>query len=455
MDASHSADVAAEIDALLFGDLTDRQAETAPATAEHSEAAQAEGPKYFIPPTEVPHPDAAGAETSSHLQVPSVELPHVETRKPAGDSIADARSPDVGLPPPLPSAAFAPPPQSQRPPQRDHEFQLQPQLDLPEAASSRMQHVIEAAAEEEEKKHQAELAKASEKAEKFTPHATLADPHRAFLSGVFEFPFYLDVLPQWIKLAFTLTLELTLAWWIIELSQHSAGRDFWTSGIAIGSLVMLAPAVLFGFIWIAMTWAVGSSILEDTAAGMNHIDNWPESLVLDDLPSLVFPAVGLFLSALPGVTIAWLSGKSVPEFWFIAPSIVLLFPFVLLSILETGSVFVPFSMPVFRCLRKRPGTWIWFYGESTIVITVAALTSVPLWLKGEWPRFAFAAVLATAAIIIYFRLLGRLALVCANQAIEWTEDEPDAEAETVTDDDGPDQAVPEPSAADDVQNHND
>ena len=38
-------------------------------------------------------------------------------------------------------------------------------------------------------------------------------------------------------------------------------------------------------------------------------------------------------------------------------------------------------------------------------------------------RFSFAAILATAAILIYFRLLGRLALVCTNQAYDWTEEE--------------------------------
>ncbi len=175
-----------------------------------------------------------------------------------------------------------------------------------------------------------------------------------------------------------------------------------------------------------MIWAVGSAIIEDTAAGMNHIENWPESLVLDDLPSLVFPAIALFLAALPGVAINWMSENGLPWAWFLAPvSAVLLFPFTLLSILETGSVFIPFSLPIFRCVRNRPGTWLWFYGQSTAIVAAAAWISAELWLKSEgsiW-SFAFAAILATGAILLYFRLLGRLALVCANQAYEWTEDE--------------------------------
>jgi len=127
---------------------------------------------------------------------------------------------------------------------------------------------------------------------------------------------------------------------------------------------------------------------------------------------------------LPGVAINWLSKNSVSQIWIFAPvSTLLLFPFTLLSILETGSVFVPFSMPIFRCVYKRPGTWLWFYGESTVIIAAAAGISTWLWLLGSWPRIAIAAVLATAAILIYFRLLGRLALVCANQAVDWEADE--------------------------------
>ena len=363
------------------------------------------------------------------------------------------------LPPALPSAAFAPPPNAPHGGHGEREFRLSVQHDLPEVAGGRMQHVIDAALSEDDAPHadpvysdsgRGDLAfgAASErrrpaKPPKFTPDATLADPRRAFLHGVFEFPCYLDVLPQWIKLAFTLTLELTLAWWIATtMKPPSGGSSFWDGGgIAIGSLLMLAPAILFGFIWIAMTWAVGSAVLEDTAAGMNHIDNWPESLVLDDLPSLIFPAIALFLSAMPGVGIDWLSKHSISQIWFLVPiTTLLLFPFTLLSILETGSVFIPFSMPIFRCVCKRPGTWVWFYVQSTAVVAVAAGASMLLWPQAPWtqgslPRIAIAATLSTAAILIYFRLLGRLALVCANQAIDWTEEEPE-DAEKKSDESG-------------------
>jgi hypothetical protein len=418
-----STDVGLEIDALLFGGLA-----TDP------------------PPSQPP------IETLSHA-IPPTEVPRAETPHPGVVAFDAPTDPDEyklsaelgpsSLPPPLPSTAFAPPPHASPVTHGEQALRLTARTDLPDAAGSRMQHVIDAALASQDDggddidghgsyERRAERSGAigdrllAAKGEKFTPDAALADPRRAFLRGVFEFPFYLDVMPQWIKLAFALTIELTLAWWIVALTLSSSdGIGFGSGGIAIGSLLMIAPVILLGFVWIAMTWAVGSAIIEDTAAGMNHIENWPESLVLDDLPSLVFPAFGLFLSALPGVGINWLSEHGVPQIWFLAPVLaVLLFPFTFLSILETGSVFLPFSIPIFRCVYKRPGTWVWFYAESTAVVAIAAWSSAELWLKSEgsiW-LFSFAAILATGAILIYFRLLGRLALVCANQAFEWAED---------------------------------
>jgi hypothetical protein len=437
-----SNDVAAEIDALLFGELS---TESQPKNASDEipkNVPPVETPLHSIPPTEVPRAE------SPHPGVVAFDAPP--------DTDEYKLSAELGplpLPPPLPSAAFAPPPHAPHAARGEHEFRLSAQQDLPEAAGSRMQHILEAEMSDDDagygdsgngRVRQGAIGDRllKQRGERFTPDATLADPRRAFLRGVFEFPCYLDVLPQWIKLAFTLTMELTLAWWIVATMKMSSGGGFWDGGgIAIGSLLMLAPAILFGFMWIAMTWAVGSAILEDTAAGMNHIENWPESLVLDDLPSLVFPAIALFLSALPGVGIDWLSKHSIAQIWFLVPiTTAVLFPFTLLSILETGSVFIPFSKPIFRCVCKRPGTWVWFYAESTVVVALAAGIGFLLWPQLPWtqgslPRLAIAAVISTAAILIYFRLLGRLALVCANQAYDWTEEEVE-DAEKKSDESG-------------------
>ena len=221
---------------------------------------------------------------------------------------------------------------------------------------------------------------ATEKPSKYTPHATLDDPRRAFLRGVFEFVFYLDVMPHWIKLWFWALIEMVLVKWILMLIG--------TPGVPmIPALWLIALATVLGVLLVSMTWAVGSVILEDTAAGMSHVENWSEGFVLDDLTTLIYPAAAFFYAALPSAAIQWLANNGLPQIALVEPIVgLILFPFALLSIMETGSIIQPISRPVFSCLCDRPGTWIWFYVESTILLGVAVACTAELWLIGGFWR---------------------------------------------------------------------
>lgn len=421
--ADPTAQIGAEIDELLLGDIAATPPGHQPPPLPPKQTPESTGlPVPPASPPELPKPNPPPkTESSPHepnggeAPLPSWQPGVAPFDAPADTDFDDYKLSDSLGPLPVPMS---------REPVVDRAHPAQSQHGQSGAADSRLRHMLDVVTADKAAKDRGD----GEPAEKFTPHATLSDPRQAFLRGVFDFLFYRDVMPQWLKLAFTLTLNMALVWYIFVLVE-SAGSDlrsagFQAGGIAIGALLLIAPAVLFAFIWIAMTWAVGSAILEDTAAGMNHIENWPESLVLDDLPTLVCPGVATFLAAVPALAIHYLSKNGAPQIRFLEPVfVVLLFPFLLLSILETGSVFVPISKPVYRCVRKRPGTWVWFYVESTAILGAAAWITTELWLRGAWWRFALAATLATAAIIVYFRLLGRLGLVCANQALEWTADE--------------------------------
>ena len=93
-----------------------------------------------------------------------------------------------------------------------------------------MQHILEVAGASDLASDATGEAKPREVLPKFTPHATLEDPWWAFLRGVFEFPFDPDVIPHWIKLAFTGTIELMLVWWILDnLALGTSG----THGLAL------------------------------------------------------------------------------------------------------------------------------------------------------------------------------------------------------------------------------
>lgn len=418
----------AEIDDLILADV---HPPTPPAEQPKNQEPKDDGPKYHIPPTEVPPPptmhvgspqpphhadQTSGAATTSSgsdadddgeykLADDLGPLPIPPEKLGAAAELIANRTP---VAPPLPTPAV-PSVGTSGPGEFDLGFDpgLSPSK-VPHWRVGRMFAGFRARAATALRGGDKQSATA--KPSKYTPHATLDDPRRAFLRGVFEFPFYLEVLPHWIKLWFWAFIELAFVKWILTLIG--------TDGVPmIATVWLIALATLIGAALVAMTWGVGSSILEDTAAGMSHVENWPEGFVLDDLPALIYPASAFFYAALPSAGIQWLATNGVPQIALLEPIVgLVLFPFALLSIMETGSVIQPISRPVFSCLRDRPGTWIWFYVESTLLLGLAVWGSAMLWLIGGFWRHTLAAGLITGAIIIYFRLLGRLALVCANQA---------------------------------------
>ncbi len=416
----------AEIDDLILADV--QPTESPPKHAEPKD----DGPKYHIPPTELPPPPTMHVGSP---QAPRQEDQSATGATPGGSHTSDADDGEYKLandlgPLPIPAEKLgaasesvvirkpvAPPLPAPAVPtigtSGAGEFDLgfDPGLSPSRAPRWQMRRMFAGFRARAASALQGGdgSKSATGKPSKYTPYATLDDPRRAFLRGVFEFLFYLDVLPHWIKLWFSTTLELVFASWILSL----IGSGF----LEIVVIWLVALASLLGFALVAMTWAVGSAILEDTAAGMSHVENWPESLVLDDFSSLIFPAAALFYSALPSAGINWLAADGMPQIWLLEVAIgLILFPLAILSIMETGSIIQPVSPPVFRCLWDRPGTWFWFYGESSIILALAGWISFLLWRGGGIWRFALAAAISTGAIIIYFRLLGRLGLVCANQA---------------------------------------
>jgi hypothetical protein len=89
-----------------------------------------------------------------------------------------------------------------------------------------------------------------------------------------------------------------------------------------------------------------------------------------------------------------------------------LFPLVLMSMLEANSPFVPYSQPVLRSLNVAHWAWKTFYFMTALVslgtyFVVAAAVSM-----GTFATIV-AAAMVVASAMIYFRLLGRLAWVCA------------------------------------------
>ncbi len=133
-------------------------------------------------------------------------------------------------------------------------------------------------------------------------------------------------------------------------------------------------------------------------------------------------------TSVPGAGLAWLLRGTLNDetLGFVsARSTCLLFPVVLLSLLENGSPINPLSGEVWRSMWRVARSWLTFYILSVIVV-VAQIVGVCLTLLGGG---ATAVVLGPAIVVIgmmiYYRLLGRLALCCSvSAAAEEPDDEP-------------------------------
>ena len=91
-----------------------------------------------------------------------------------------------------------------------------------------------------------------------------------------------------------------------------------------------------------------------------------------------------------------------------------LFPLLLLCMLEVNSPLVPLSQAVYRSVVRNWRAWIAFYLETVLLLAgtggMAIAAMLPQSLLLAVPLLALTIV---ASSMIYFRLLGRLAWCCS------------------------------------------
>ncbi len=182
-------------------------------------------------------------------------------------------------------------------------------------------------------------------------------------------------------------------------------------------MLSIAFGGLFALVWACATAACGVTIVHDTSHGADAIESWPNLLRLEGLGEFVYTVNALILSALPGVVAApvwqWLA---VPRFLGIGVTVPVLFPVFLLSMLETRSPTDPVSLPVWRSLLWAWRAWLLFYVLAlAVALVAAALLAAAIGQVGGAAGLVATAVLPTAAWMIYFRLLGRLAWFCSGR----------------------------------------
>jgi len=245
-------------------------------------------------------------------------------------------------------------------------------------------------------------------------------PVRLLFDGVFGFPFRLGTFWQFIALGIGTVAAIAAVWLAVWCgSADNEDVDKYTRVILWNGLLW---SIAFGAIvlpaWIYLTSIYGLAILRDTSHGGDVATTWPRLLLLEGVGQTAYVVNGLVLAALPGVLATplwrWLE---VPRVWGIAACLPVLFPLVLLSMLEADSPTSPFSLSVWRSTLSGWRAWAMFYLASFGVVALTVVRLLVVMRHAGWTVGSVAAgFLFAVAWMFYFRLLGRLAWLCSGRS---------------------------------------
>ncbi|MEX0794964.1 MAG: hypothetical protein WD045_17620 [Pirellulaceae bacterium] len=162
------------------------------------------------------------------------------------------------------------------------------------------------------------------------------------------------------------------------------------SVVGIGVFIYLASYVLF--------------IVSAVTSGAEELD-WPETYIFDKAAESLYVALALFLSTFPlmllGAIFPWL-GFALTFFAF---------PVLFLSILDSGSIFIPWSSAVIGSIVRLPAKWALFWGATLILFLLGGSV---VWALLWWRAYVMGymaipvAVLFVGYCFIYALWLGRL-----------------------------------------------
>lgn len=226
-------------------------------------------------------------------------------------------------------------------------------------------------------------------------------PQWVFFSKVFNYPWTKYVLSRWIWTSLAWSASWLLVT-IVSLFLFAGGAGT----VAAGFFAL--PAFWVVFWTFSYTSACGMAILEGTGAGQVVIDEWPEPDWREWATNMFYLAfIGLVAQGI-SVGLGLLS-RDLPSAWLISiVQVHAIYPIALLSALETGSLFWPFSVPVYQSMWSHGRYWLLYYliagsiAAGYLTIAILSLLFDPL-LSAVWMG-----PLTASMIFIQARLLGRL-----------------------------------------------
>ena len=232
-------------------------------------------------------------------------------------------------------------------------------------------------------------------------------PKWTFFSGVFTYPWRGVNLSRWTAMSFGLSISGLASFKVLEYLGLMG--DLLTN-LAVQGLVLGMFAIVITLAVLSFAAASCRAAIQDTADG----HDLPQEASLPEWDHWVFTFLAwLSLWAAAGAIGFPLSLAIGPAAFLITAT--LLFPILLLSAMESDSYIVPFSPPVLRTLGYFWHGWLMFY-----LLTTGMFAGWLVAFDFAYPRapnltVLFSGPVLAAMMLIYARLLGRVAW-CASGA---------------------------------------
>ena len=200
-----------------------------------------------------------------------------------------------------------------------------------------------------------------------------------------------------------ISLGLILTAWLVM---------FWFGpGAVLGGLsarLFGPPACMAGGLTFGYAFTCCMVVIEGTSNGWDTIDVSPPLEWKEWIFNLGRIAVLLLQAGLVGAAFQWLCQST--SFTPLAIGTLAAFPLVLLGALASGEAWAPLAMKtVLWSIRPLWWAWALFYIESGALIWGWTLLTATGLREEPWATPLYAAPLLAAVILIYARLLGRLA----------------------------------------------
>jgi hypothetical protein len=234
---------------------------------------------------------------------------------------------------------------------------------------------------------------------------------RPLFAGLFSFLGDVHAAGRWIVLTLILTGCVACVHLFLALSGGGPIQQF--AAILVGMAV-----ALLGVSYMALASVCWLAIAQDTAIGLDRIEQWPGPNFLDWIFDSFYLLSSLFLSFLPGVLLGYVLGTGGTGGAWVATVLgsilaFVFFPIMLLSALESGTPLGVWSSSLVQNLIRHKSTTKRFFLGS-VVLAVAVLVSLIFTVQPWFLVSLFGAVAFNAAAMVYFRLLGRLAGLLAS-----------------------------------------